>query len=281
MLQLKSGYLILISLIVAVFAQATPAEEKREWAAGSQNLLSDLIKLEKAYIFEPGYGHKDQLNFIHNYRPTMMAELNGNWNLVNRMGIPFQYQPGTYAGEKDSFGLGDILYEGFFSPSGHKSFFWGAGPVAEIPTATDNQLGTRKWSIGPTTAIMLSKGPVTAGLRANHLWSFAGRDKSDDVNRTTIEYRLFYTFGDGWWVGTTPENIANWEAPSNETWTIPVGGGFGKVVGKKQPVNISIEAYSYVEAPDYQADWSCMLRFEFLATANSLFMEPPVAKQAR
>lgn len=257
---------------------ATPEEEKREWAASAQNPLADIIKLKKGYFFSPGYGHKDQVDFTHLYTPHMTSSLNRNWNMINRVDFPIKYQPGTYPGEKDSFGLGDTTYEGLFSPSGHKTAFWGLGAVLQIPSATDNQIGTKKWSAGPAVSMSFSKPSFVAALQANHLWSFAGKDERPDVNRTAIEYSLFYNFGDGWWIGTSPVNTADWEISSDETWTIPVGGGFGKVVGNKQPVNIGLEAYSYVEAPDYQADWTLMITFEFLASANSLFMEESVAE---
>jgi hypothetical protein len=250
------------------------SDEKRDWAADAQNPLADIIKLEKAYLFSPGYGHKDRVDFTHRYSPYMASALSDNWNMVNRIDFLFKYQPGTYEGEKDSFGLGDTTYQGLFSPSGHEPFFWGVGPLLQIPTATDPQIGTRKWSAGLAAAAFLDMGPVTGGFRAGHLWSFAGKDDRPDVNLTLIEYRLFYNFSDGWWIGTSPVNTANWEAPSDEIWTIPVGGGFGKIVGNKYPINMSIEAYSYVDAPDYEADWTCMLRFDFLANEQTFYKEP-------
>ena len=49
---------------------------------------------------------------------------------------------------------------------------------------------------------------------------------------------------------------ANWEANSDNRWTIPVGGGVGKIfkIGK-QPVNGQVSAYYNVEKPEFEADW--------------------------
>ena len=49
---------------------------------------------------------------------------------------------------------------------------------------------------------------------------------------------------------------ADWEADSDNTWTVPVGGGFGKIfrIGK-QPMNASVQAFYNVEKPDFGADW--------------------------
>jgi hypothetical protein len=44
----------------------------------------------------------------------------------------------------------------------------------------------------------------------------------------------------GWFVTSTPIVTANWLAPSGQKWSVPVGGGFGRVfkMGDQQ-----IEAY--------------------------------------
>ena len=58
---------------------------------------------------------------------------------------------------------------------------------------------------------------------------------------------------------------ANWEADSGDRWTIPVGGGVGKIfkIGK-QPVNGQVSAYYNVEKPDFGADWQLRLQLQFL-----------------
>ena len=58
---------------------------------------------------------------------------------------------------------------------------------------------------------------------------------------------------------------ANWEAKSDQTWTVPVGGGFGKIfrIGP-QPMNMSLQAYYNVERPEFGPDWSLRLGVQFL-----------------
>ena len=48
----------------------------------------------------------------------------------------------------------------------------------------------------------------------------------------------------GWYLTSSPIITSNWLAASGEKWTVPVGGGFGRVfkVGD-QPVNAQIAAY--------------------------------------
>jgi hypothetical protein len=50
---------------------------------------------------------------------------------------------------------------------------WGAGPVFQLPTATDRELGFYKWSAGPTFVVLLLTKKVVTGVLINNLWSFA------------------------------------------------------------------------------------------------------------
>jgi len=58
---------------------------------------------------------------------------------------------------------------------------------------------------------------------------------------------------------------ANWDARSDQRWTIPVGGGAGKLfkIGN-QPINARIEAYYNIEKPDGAPDWQTVFTFQFL-----------------
>jgi len=48
-------------------------------------------------------------------------------------------------------------------------------------------------------------------------------------------------------------------------WTVPIGGGFGKVIHPgKLPVNLSVQAFYNVAKPEYAADWSFRLQCQLL-----------------
>ena len=70
---------------------------------------------------------------------------------------------------------------------------------------------------------------------------------------------------DGWYLSSGPIITANWEADSNNIWTVPVGGGFGKIfqIGK-QPMNASVQAFYNVKKPDNGPDWTLRLQLQFL-----------------
>ena len=60
--------------------------------------------------------------------------------------------------------------------------------------------------------------------------------------------------------------FGNWEAErDSQRWTIPVGGGGGKIVRfGKLPVNIQAQVFYNVSAPDVVGDWSSRIQFQFL-----------------
>ena len=54
----------------------------------------------------------------------------------------------------------------------------------------------------------------------------------------------------GWYVNSAPIITANWEAPSGEQWTIPLGAGIGKLIRLgKLPINAQAGYYVNVEKP--------------------------------
>ncbi len=259
-------------LILAVLAAlAVPADEQAYWARQAQNPLADVLKYPVQTQLDFRYGHKDSANFAAVLQPSMSSGLSEKWRLVSRLDLPLHYQPGRTAGEKDSFGLGDTTYEGLITPVSSGPLALGFGPVLQLPSATDPQLGTQQWSAGPAAAAHYAAGPFSGGVRINHLWSFAGKNDRAGVNRTEIEYWLYANLGSGWWIGTSPVNSADWDAASDARWTVPVGGGFGKVVGRRIPLNLKFEAYSYAEVPNDLADWTFLFTLEYLLPENALF----------
>ncbi|HKG77451.1 MAG TPA: porin family protein, partial [Beijerinckiaceae bacterium] len=62
-----------------------------------------------------------------------------------------------------------------------------------------------------------------------------------------------------------PIITANWETGHGDRWTVPVGGGFGRVfrIGS-QPVNMQLAAYYNVARPTGAADWQLRAQVQLL-----------------
>ena len=110
-----------------------------------------------------------------------------------------------------------------------------------------DELGGRrhKWGSGPSAAfIKEDESPWVFGAVVNNIWSFGGPPGSSDrTNLLLLNPVISYHFGDGWSVGSSPNITTNWIA-SGGKWTLPVGGGFGKLVRLgEQPIKLDLDAY--------------------------------------
>jgi hypothetical protein len=154
-------------------------------------------------------------------------------------------------------GFGDLYYVGLLSPkeaikheSGGTSV-WGIGLDAAFPTATDDLLGAGRYSLGPS-ALYAYLGPdwKLGGLLQTY-FDFAGEDDRDGVTLMNLQVFYYYSINDVMSVGAGPNIIANFEADSRDTWTVPVGWGINRTfqVGKV-PVRVGLEYFYSVERPD-------------------------------
>jgi hypothetical protein len=245
---------------------AQPGEDLAyDLAQAAQNPVANVISLPFQNNTNFNFGPLEKTQNILNIQPVIPFSLGQNWNLITRTILPVISQPALFPGDDRTFGLGDTVFTAFISPASPGRIIWGAGPVLLLPSATDDKLGTEKWGAGPSAVALTSRGPWLFGVLANHIWSFAGDSGRNDVNTTLIQPFINYNFRGGWFLTSSPIITANWEADSSQTWTVPVGGGVGRLffLGR-QPVNTSLQAYYNVEKPDFGADWSVRLSVQFL-----------------
>ncbi len=236
-------------------------------AKASQNPIASLISLPFQYNFNFGVGPYDRTQYLLNVQPVVPISLNDDWLLVSRFITPILLQPtGTDA---STFGLGDLNPSFFFVPKNSSDFTWGVGPVFSLPTATDRSLGTGKWGIGPTVVAVWSPGKWVIGALANQVWSVAGDSSRPDVSQFLVQPFINYNLPDGWYLTSAPVITANWNASPGNQWTVPIGGGFGRVFRiDKQPVNVSLTAFWNAVKPEFGADWQIRFQFTLLFPAG-------------
>jgi hypothetical protein len=134
-----------------------------------------------------------------------------------------------------------------------------------LPTATSKVLGQGKFSIGPSVVALTQPGPWTIGALINNVWSVAGPSDRTDVNQMMLQYFINYNLKKGWYLSVSPILSANWKASPGNVWTVPAGGGAGRIVMLGlQPVNISGQFYGNAVHPVGGASWSMRLQIAFL-----------------
>jgi hypothetical protein len=237
-----------------------------------QNPISSLISLPFKFTFD--YGAQNGDGTIMNVNPVVPVTV-GDWNLVNRALIPMGHVDGAISGPGNpspapgdggsASGLGDINYSLFFSPVKYDKVIWGVGPSLNMPTADKDQLGSGKWSAGVTAVALSQPDWGSVGILGRQLWSFAGDNDRKDVSQLLVEPFVNYNLENGWFLITDLIITANWEADSSNRWTVPLGGGLGRVfkVGK-QPINSRLEAYYNVEQPEGSPEWNIVFTWQFL-----------------
>jgi hypothetical protein len=105
-----------------------------------------------------------------------------------------------------------------------------------LPTATDSLLGADKWGAGPTAVVLTLRGPWTAGMLANHIWSFAGDGDRPDISNTFLQPFVAYTWPSAWTVSVQSESNYNWKT---EKWSVPLNVAVSKLVRwGKLPVSL-------------------------------------------
>jgi hypothetical protein len=226
----------------------------------TQNPVADLISVPFQNNLNFGVGPDDDLQYILNVQPVWPFKLSEDWNLITRTILPLMYQPELAPGVGDEFGLGDTLFTGFFSPSKPKKIIWGAGPAVLFPTSTDDSLGVGEWGLGPAAVVLTIDGQWVYGALLNNVWTFAG-----EFSTMTFQPFVNYNLPSGWYLVSAPIVTANWDADRDNIWTVPIGGGMGKIFKfGKMPVNCQAQIFYNIETPDGGPEWQLRIQFQLL-----------------
>ena len=137
-----------------------------------------------------------------------------------------------------------------------------------MPTASDDNLGTGKWGLGPSAVAVTMRGPWVMGVLASQVWSVGGDEERDDISTFLSQYFINYNLEHGWFITSAPIITANWKFPDGEQWIVPFGGGFGKVfVVGTRPMNFNTQLFYNAVRPDTfpssKVEWRFQLSFLF------------------
>ena len=257
---------------------------------------------------EPISGREDmQINYMG--IAQFPKKLNDNWNLINRViwnvgSVPLDLDNDSGFGSSpgdghvlpppenfppganpplpiDLFrgrttGFGDMMYVALFSPSQTKSmgagkFTWGLGFDVGLPTATEDVLGSGKWTAGPSGLAVYMGPKWKVGGLLTHFKDFASRDSARaDVNITNLQYFLFYSLNETTAVGMAPNIICNWEQSSGNKCTVPIGLGFVTTANiGKVPFRFGAEVHYSIITPDDVLSTKWNFRFYVIPAAPS------------
>ncbi len=255
-------------LLFWIFPSIVSAQEAQDAAKAAQNPLANVISMPFQNNTNFGIGEYGKTSDILNIQPILPVTMTeSGWLLINRFIVPFPTSVPDVSSEdaKNITGIGDINYTAWFAPPVKGKLTWGFGAVTIWPTASSEELGQGKFSIGPSFVVVYgTPGWMAATVISN--WVSVGGDESrPDVNSFYLQYIFTYFLEKKWYLSTAPINLANWEAEKGQRWTVPLGGGFGKMFkAGKLPMDLQAQAFYNVVKPDGSADWQLRLQLKLI-----------------
>ena len=164
------------------------------------------------YNIGPDNGNRTTLSM----QPVIPFEINPKLNLITRTLIPVLSQKNIPEGET-AFGIGDILATAYLSPvKPWKGWITGLGCGLLMPTASEIDIASKKWSLGPSILALRLKGGWTYGGLVTQTWSFAGNEEYKDINSMFVQPFIGYTNPAGWNYTVWTESTVSWNRESGD-----------------------------------------------------------------
>lgn len=248
------------------------AQQSTEAAAkeAAQNPVASMISIP--IQSNTGYGvgpYRRALNETL-IEPVIPFRLTKDWILITRTITPVVVLPRLSPTNGVTYGLGNMQPQFYLSPAHPGKIIWGAGPELYLPTASDDSLSVnsslvpigRKWGGGVDAVALTKRGHWLGGVLLNNQW--AGLNHNH-VNELTLNPFLYYNFSHGWYLVSSEVMGADWTAPRNQRWTVPAGGGFGRVFKLgTQPLNARTQFWNVTERPEGGPSWSMQTQVQLL-----------------
>ena len=170
----KIGCTAALAFAAALCAVAPAHAEMsaEELAKLAQNPVGNLISVPFQNNTNLNYGPEKGTQNILNIQPVIPISISDDWNIITRTILPVISQPALSSDGSRTNGIGVLTFTAFLSPANPGEWIWGAGPVVQAPTDSNN-LGNKNWGLGASFVVLhLEKGdPWVYGVLANNVWS--------------------------------------------------------------------------------------------------------------
>ena len=245
----------------AAGAQQAPASGD---VAQANNPLANFtaFNLHNYYIGEFTEGQKSGNQFWARYAKPFSV---GSTQWLMRASLPLNTYPVPPSMGRTT-GLGDFnIFAAYLIDTGNPALSVGIGPQVTAPTASEDALGSGKWSAGLVhTLFDASSKLFQYGYLLSWQASFAGDENRSKVNIGGFQPFLFYQLGGGTYLRSTAVMSYNFE---NSTYSVPIGFGIGQVIPTRTATfNVFIEPQ--VSVADKGAGWP---RWQIFGGFNTQF----------
>lgn len=246
----------------ALLTSAGTASAQDAAAAQANNPLANTtaVSFQNQYTGElTGVGESANQFYLRVAQP--FSFLGGRW--IARATLPVNTFPTAPDFDHDT-GLGDFnVFAAYLFDVGNPAISFGLGPQITAPTATQDELGSGKWSAGLANVLFNATNPKFQwGYLLTWQASFAGEGDRADVNMGAFQPFLFYQLGQGWYLRSTAVSTYDFET---DNYAVPVGLGVGKVIKTEHAVvNMFVEPqYTVADDGPGQPKWGIFAGVNF------------------
>lgn len=230
---------IICLLTMLTASSAFPQKQNQNLNEAASNALNPVAQVFKLMLQPNYYLYNNGGNAI-----TLMTRMVVPYNAIfipgvksknskvfTLMRIEFPITSQTFGSEpeRNATGLADMTLGDAlaFKTSWGK---WGVGFNLGFPTATSPELGSGKWTAGPTGVLFYNKPKhLMLGVVVNQYFSYAGSPSRPPANYMNIQPFIDVIFNGGYFIMINPILTLDWQ---NDAYTIPVALGFGKAFAK-------------------------------------------------
>jgi hypothetical protein len=233
-------------------AAAPSADEVAKSLANPNTPLATMtLKLQYRTFDGDLPGADDQSGTMALFQPSFPFSLDGGRMVFFRPAFPIMFDQPSYVPEEGDFdsvaGLGDIGFDLAYGGATKGGVTWATGIISTLPTATKDELGKDRWSLGPEVLLAKVSSASVLGALVTYQTDVGGSGDAD-ISLTTINVFATYLPGGGWNVGSVP--IINYDHEADQ-WTLPLNFQVGKtVIMGGRPWKLSAEANYFIEQPD-------------------------------
>jgi len=229
---------------------------------GLTNPVSDIWSItfqQNNYRVDVGPSIGERWNSNLNFQPVLPISISDDWNLITRPvltlvnSVPHPDPNDVPLDIERTTGFGDMIWLDLVSPSPRLAGDWilGAGPTFIFPTASSDWTGQGKWQVGPSVVVGYLAEKWIAGAFVQQWFSYAGSNSRSSVSQMNLQPFASYFLPDGWSIGYSGNILANWEAGSDDTWTLPIGVSVAKVLKLgKLPIRLALSGQYMPIRPD-------------------------------
>lgn len=189
-----------------------------------------------------------------NIQPSLPFHLNDKIDMIAYSDIPINSQMKMIYADAPAMNVGDIQQMFFFSKANTGNAYFGVGPVFSFPTATDPNLASGKWGIGPALQAAVFEEKKSYGIIGYYLFSYAGDPNKPSISRTYWNPWLTINLDQSNNVGIQMEPYYDF---NNNIWQVPLETYYNHFITiNNQPIKLTFDGLYWPVAPSYIPKWS-------------------------